>query len=444
MKLLHEQSSQCLRSELDLFSLPPTQTAVDGSQWVEHSPVSTITSSSPIEFIVSGSGEDYMDLNNTLLEVKACIKTTNNSPVDAAVAVAPINNTLHSLFSQIDVSLNDVNVSSATTTYPYRAYIETHLNYGTDAKKSRLQAAMYFIDDNLTVSNPIPDSSSARNMGLKRRHGICTAKPTFDMIGPLHVDVFNQSKYMLNGVTMKVRMTRCKDSFVLMAKSDVTESFKVDILSAKLFVRKLKITLSLCLAHERILQQKTAKYPITRVKCKVIHLPQGQKSFTHDNLFLGQLPKRIVLGLVDNRAFNGDISLNPYNFQHCNLNYLAVHLDGQQVPWAPLQPSFSGSSYIRAFYTQFTGGDGISSDTGNTIGREQFVNGHALYCFDLTPDLSSSCGHHFSVTKSGNLRLELAFEVALSITGNVLVYSEFDNVIEIDKDRKVKLWTLNP
>ena len=437
MKLLHEQSSQCLRSELDLFSLPPTQTAVDGSQCVEHSPVSTITSSSPIEFIVSGSGEDYMDINNTLLEVKACIKTTNDSPVDAAVAVAPINNTLHSLFSQIDVSLNDVNVSSSTTTYPYRAYIETHLNYGTDAKKSRLQAAMYFIDDNLTVSNPIPDSSSARNMELKRRHGICTAKPTFDMIGPLHVDVFNQSKYMLNGVTMKVRMTRSKDSFVLMAKSDVTESFKVDILSAKLFVRKLKITPSLCLAHERILQQKTAKYPITRVECKVIHLPQGQKSFTHDNLFLGQLPKRIVLGIVDNRAFNGDISLNPYNFQHCNLNYLAVHLDGQQVSWAPLQPSFSGSSYIRAFYTQFTGGDGISSDTGNTIGPEQFVNGHALYCFDLTPDLSSSCGHHFSVTKSGNLRLELAFEVALSITGNVLVYSEFDNVIEIDKDRKV-------
>ena len=227
---------------------------------------------------------------------------------------------------------------------------------------------MYFIDDNLTVSNHIPNSSSARNTGLKRRHGICTAKPTFDMIGPLHVDVFNQSKYMLNGVTRKVRMTGSKDSFVLMAKSDVTESFKVDILLAKVFVRKLKITPSLCLAHERILQQKTAKYTIMRVECKVIHLPQGQNSFTHDNLFLGQLPKRIVLGIVDHRTFNGDIPLNPYNFQHCNLNYLAVHLDGQQVPWAPLQPYFSGSSYISAFYTQFIGGDGLSNDTGNTIG----------------------------------------------------------------------------
>ena len=62
---------------------------------------------------------------------------------------------------------------------------------------------------------------------------------------------------MLNGVKMKVSMSRSKDSFDLMAKSDVTESFKVNILSAKLFVRKLKITPSLCLAHERILQQKT-------------------------------------------------------------------------------------------------------------------------------------------------------------------------------------------
>ena len=44
----------------------------------------------------------------------------------------------------------------------------------------------------------------------------------FYMIGPLHIDVFNQSKYMLNGATMKLRMTRSKDSFVLMAKSDVT------------------------------------------------------------------------------------------------------------------------------------------------------------------------------------------------------------------------------
>ena len=67
------QSSQCLRSDLDLISLTYTKTAVDGSQLVEKPPVLTISLSSPIEFIVSGSGKDYMDLNNTLLEVNDCI-----------------------------------------------------------------------------------------------------------------------------------------------------------------------------------------------------------------------------------------------------------------------------------------------------------------------------------------------------------------------------------
>ena len=43
---------------------------------------------------------------------------------------------------------------------------------------------------------------------------------------------------------------------------------------------------------------------------------------------------------------------------------------------------------------------GNCCDTGNTIGREQFVSRHVLYCFDLTPDLSSSCGHYLSVAKS--------------------------------------------
>ena len=435
MKLLHAQSQQCLCTELDLFSVPPTQTSIDSSQWVEHSPVSTISASAPIEFVVAGSGEDYLDLSNKLLEVRAKL-TADGSTVTAEVAVAPVNNVFHSMFSQLDVSLNDVSVSSASTTYPYRAYMETHLNYGHDAKVSKLQAGLYYMDTNLTVLDPRPTGDNAvTNTGLAKRHQLCTKTGTFDMIGPLHVDVFNQSRYLLNGVTMKLRLSRSKDAFVLMAKT--AGEYKMEVMSAKLFVRKVKITPSLVLANEKMLGRSPAKYPITRVECKVIHLPQGQRSFTHENLFLGHLPKRIVFGIVDNRSYNGDMTMNPFNFRHCNLKFLAVHLDGQQIPWAPLQPSFSQDNYIRAFNTPFTGGVGISTDNGHLIGREYFSRGHALYCFDLTPDLSSSCSHHLNVAKTGNLQLELGFERSLPFTGNVIVYSEFDNIIEIDKDRVV-------
>ncbi len=428
-----DQYTQCVRSELELFSSPPIQIAVEEGQWVEYNPVSSITSAAPIEFVITGSGDEYVDLSKTLLEVKAVIKQANGEISPKTTHIAPVNNTLQSLFSQVDVSLNDVPVSSSTTTYPYRAFIENHLNYGSDAKESRLSGGLYFMDDNITVSDPIPDGDDPKvNSGLQARHRICTGQ-TFDLIGGVHADIFNQNRYLLNGVTIRMRMTRSKDQFVLMGTGQHT----VEIVSARLWMRKLKIAPSLALAHEKLLLKKSAKYPVTRVEVKVFHLPTGQKSFTHDALFLGQLPKRIVLGIVDNRAFNGDLTLNPFEFKHCDLNFLSLHLDGSQVPWAPLKPSYAKDNYIRAYFTQFTSGDGINSDTGNTVDREEFKQGHTLYCFDLTPDLSSSSGHHFNFTKKGNLRVEMGFEKELPFTGNVIVYSEFESIIEIDSERRV-------
>ena len=84
---------------------------------------------------MTGSGEEYADLSKTLIEIKAEIRNQHGETIEATKHVAPINSTLHSLFSQLDVSLNGVSVSSSTTMYPYRAYIENHLNYGSDAKK---------------------------------------------------------------------------------------------------------------------------------------------------------------------------------------------------------------------------------------------------------------------------------------------------------------------
>lgn len=52
MSFLHSHSEACLKSELDIFSLPPTQTAIESSTWVSYKPVSSLTDESPIEFCV--------------------------------------------------------------------------------------------------------------------------------------------------------------------------------------------------------------------------------------------------------------------------------------------------------------------------------------------------------------------------------------------------------
>ena len=62
------------------------------------------------------------------------------------------------------------------------------------------------------------------------------------------------------------------------------------------------------MAHIKALERGTAKYPLRPVECKVYSIPQGAMSHTHDNLFLGTLPKRLILWCVDNDACNGEYS----------------------------------------------------------------------------------------------------------------------------------------
>ena len=59
---------------------------------------------------------------------------------------------------------------------------------------------------------------------------------------------------------------------------------------------------------------------------------------TLDNVILGQLLKRIIVGFVENKAFNGDKNLKPFNFKNFNINYLCLYIDSVQVPSQPLQP----------------------------------------------------------------------------------------------------------
>ena len=107
--------------------------------------MATLTDSGPIEFIVKGS-DDYLDLTNSYLHVQAKITKADGSPLDAADdnLVAPVNNWLHTLFSQVDISLNNTNISTSTNTYGYRSFLETMLNYGKDCKDTQMGLSMYY------------------------------------------------------------------------------------------------------------------------------------------------------------------------------------------------------------------------------------------------------------------------------------------------------------
>ena len=275
MAFVHHESQECTKSELDLFTIPATQTSITKGQWIEYHPLSNITDTGPIEFNVSGTGEEYLDLANTQLFVKAKITKANGDNLNPNTQVGPVNLFLHSRFSKVDVSLNERLISPSTNTYPYRAMIETLLNYGEDAKSSQLSMALFYKDTpgKMDAVNPVADDADA-NLGLKARYVFTQNSNTVDMMGPIHSDIFFQDRLILNGVNLRLKLNRAKNSFCLVSPTPGA-AFKVVITEAILYVRKVKVASSVTLGHAAALKETTAKYPIRRVDCKVLSIPGG-------------------------------------------------------------------------------------------------------------------------------------------------------------------------
>jgi hypothetical protein len=435
MAFIHEGSCECAKSELDLFSLPSTQTSIESGIYVEYHPISNITGGAPIEFDVTATGDDYLDLANSFLCVRAKITRINGDDLDAADTVGPVNNFLHSLFSQVDVSLNGTLITSSMNTYAYRAYIETLLSYGVDAKTSQLTSALFYKDEagKMDKPNPLAANAADRNSGLVSRQTFSAESHEIDMIGRIHTDICFQDRYMLNEVNAKIKLIRSQDAFCLMATG--AQQFKVVVTEASLLVRKVKISPSVYLAHAKTLENGTAKYPIRRVICKSFTIPAGYLDVSHEKLFSGQLPIRLIVGLVDNTAYNGDRERNPFNFRHFSLTEIGIYLDGQLYGLKPLKLDFAAGRYVAAYAGLFGGTNKINRDEGNGLSRTDFSNGYALYAYDLTPDLGED--DHVNLTRQGTVRLNLKFGAALAQTVTVVAYAEFENLIEIDRNRNV-------
>jgi len=77
----------------------------------------------------------------------------------------------------------------------------------------------------------------------------------------------------------------------------------------------------------------------------------------------------------------------------------------------------------------------LCKDEGLFVSREDYARGYALYAFDLSADLGED--DHFSLVRQGSVRLALKFARALAATVSVVAYAEFENIIEVDRDRNV-------
>ena len=439
MNFVHSKSQECTKSELDLFSVPPTQVSLEKGHWIDHQPVSSVSDGGPITFLSPGT-EDYVDLSKTILVVRAKVTKADGANLDADEKVGVLNNFLHSLFKQVDVFLKKKQVTQTTGTYSYRAYLETLLNYGPAAKKSQLTAALFYKDTagKMDTADPTLAANNANtNQGLRTRYQFSRESGTIEMAGPIFCDVFRRERLLLSYVDLKVILNRKVNEFCLMASEDDVD-YRLKLTEAYLKIRKVKVSPSISIAHELALKKGPAIYPIRRVECKTCIISAGNPSLRKDNVFNGLVPKKFAMVMVDNAAFNCDYKKNPFNFKTFTTSFPGIAVNGEEVPFRPLRLSYTAGNprYIEAFLTMFSGAGKLFYNAGNDVTRDEYAGGYAVYVPDLTPDMCGS-SPHFNVVQRGNLAVDIKFSTAPTDAVSLVCYGEFENTIHIDSERNV-------
>ena len=469
MSYVHPFSKRCEKSEVDLFSVPPTQQSLERGRWIDYAPLSSVENpDSAMNFLIAGTDE-YIDLSKTILTVEGIITKSNyKDPLSGSPqsSVAPVNNFLHSLFKQVDVYLNGKQVTPAMGTYAYRSYIETLLNYDVSAKESQFSSAMYYKDTAHYMEDtgslggevkkvkikPVGDdgnegssgtvyiiTSGTGNQGFAKRSKLVHDGQQFTLSGPIFSDVFMSDRLLLNMMDLKVVLNRSSDTFCLM---DLNTSNKVNprvkLNNVVLKIRKVKVDQAVSDGVERMLKQTPA----------LLTIPANIPHLRKDNIFSGIIPKSFVFGLVDVDAANGTYGKNPYNFAHFGVKNVSLTANGEEIPFKQLVLKYPENSdgnvdpatdkkldFVEAYNTLFSGTGKIYSNAGLDITLEEYPGGYTLYAFDLTPDMCNSTDY-FNTVQRGSLSLALDIGDDKKPLGMVC-YGDFENVMRIDSERNV-------
>ena len=412
---------------LCIFDKPGSQTDVLKSNMVDYYPVSSIASGGPIEFHIPGNADDYIDCNDVMLYVKFKVLKADGKPITAADKVGLNNLGVATLFQDATLIVGETQIEGGQMCYPYRAYFQTISQYQPHAQFSHMQAFGWIKDD----AGKFNDET---NSGFVRRQAEIAGSKECELMGPLYLDFLNQDRYLISQTDLRIKLTPSKPEFALNAYG--TSDFKIKFTNVILYVNRVEPNPSVINGHASGLSRHNAIYPLMHNELITFTIPKGQQSYTKDRLFPDQAPKCLMIAMVENDAFNGNIKKNPFHFEHFDLNRIALYRDGNSIPGRPFTPDFDNDQYVRSYlHTMRTLGYYNTDDT-NGLTLKMFGNGYTIYAYDLTPEKDISAPYNQGIV-SRNLRLELSFKNPLPATVNVLLFATYNSAIEVTKLRDV-------
>ena len=209
----------------------------------------------------------------------------------------------------------------------------------------------------------------------------------------------------------------------------------------KLYLSQIRVNPSIYRKLDIKMSTSTSvvSYPTVTSEIRTYNIQQNTLQYEINNPFQNRLPNMLIVALADSRAFNGDVTRDPYAFKPFTLISIRQVVRGEAYPYEILEIIRTDGSKDMRGYRQFFQATGslckspgnmvIAVDWGHNKNCTLFVFGNAANGCLNNPVLNPKL--------SGELRLVLDFGADQGANVTAIVYREFENLLEINNVKAV-------
>jgi hypothetical protein len=144
----------------------------------------------------------------------------------------------------------------------------------------------------------------------------------------------------------------------------------------------------------------------------------------------------MLLGFLPALAVTGSYLHNPFNFGDMHQDIVRVTVNGLEIPLERLL--LRDTTRLEGYMTLpiFTGNIFESKSVG--IGRDNYMEGHYLLCYNFNPDGEQSNGYNYSKNE-GIINVEVNFSEDTANNTTLFAYAEFENAFWVDGEKNTTL-----
>ena len=445
----------------------------------------------PYKFTISSNDTQYISLNNIICVMKLALVNENDEAIhetDDQAFFLP--NIASSIFETIKFDINGRPVADLTQDeYGYKSYIEHLLSYSDkslgDVLSSRLmlpdppglwsipagprgfsysRKGLYQLAaDKVKAATPAvkvpPDTGvvviparaaittetvDERNKYMKGsiwdRWTYATLAPDhsgFRVATPLSIDWFGADRLLPPNTSLNIIFRKKPKEFYLLIPPDRPKGndVKLKIVDFKLKVAYQTLAPQLRQEHEEKFNKGlSAIIPYQQIAIKRRAFPAGLSDLSFDYCITGDIPKQMLILMINSKAYDGDFALSPFAFHHYDMESCSLRVNNRMVPNEPIKCDFGQFDYAEQ-YLYFHKNIGLDAlESSSMVSYTAYLTDYTMMAFDLTPDKCN--GHHLHRLKNGTVDVKVVLKKRLTEPITMLVLCTYDKMLKLNKTRE--------